>query len=56
MNRAARPLNHPLSPVQQDTISINHNWCNACGIDLMWAHLKREHEAVQHEVWLCSVP
>ncbi|PFX23269.1 JmjC domain-containing protein 4 [Stylophora pistillata] len=26
----------------EDTISINHNWTNACGISKMWEHLKGE--------------
>ena len=27
---------------KEDTISINHNWTNACGIFKMWEHLRNE--------------
>ena len=28
--------------MQEDTISINHNWTNAFGIERVWQHLNSE--------------
>jgi len=39
----------------EDTISINHNWANACNMDLMWNFLKKELEAVQSAISDCKV-
>jgi len=33
--------------VQEDTISINHNWVNAFSLPHMWRHLKRELKLVR---------
>ena len=35
---------------QEDTISINHNWINGCGIERTWGHLQREFSKVQYFV------
>lgn len=37
----------------EDTISINHNWTNACGISKMWEHLKGELVKVQKSIEDC---
>ena len=36
---------------KEDTISINHNWTNACGIYKMWEHLQSELSKVS---WMIS--
>ena len=36
---------------KEDTISINHNWTNACGIYKMWEHLQSELSKVS---WVIS--
>jgi hypothetical protein len=36
-----------------DTISINHNWGNACNIDLMWKFLKEELKLVETAIDDC---
>lgn len=38
----------------EDTISINHNWTNACGIFKMWEHLKSELAKVQRSIEDCK--
>lgn len=48
-----------LSPVlQDDTISINHNWVNGCNVAHMWHFLQQELDAVHREVsqWKDSMP
>ncbi|KAL9958455.1 hypothetical protein ACROYT_G035470 [Oculina patagonica] len=37
----------------EDTVSINHNWTNACGIFKMWEHLQSEHAKVQQSIEDC---
>lgn len=37
----------------EDTISINHNWTNACGIFKMWEHLRNELVKVQKSIEDC---
>ena len=46
------------SALQDDTISINHNWVNGCNLPNMWHFLQQELQAVQHEVeeWKDSMP
>jgi len=34
----------------EDTLSLNHNWLNACNIDRFWEHLKSELESVVQEL------
>ncbi|MBN3299281.1 JMJD4 protein, partial [Amia calva] len=34
----------------EDTISINHNWLNACNLDIVWQFLQGELSAVQSEI------
>lgn len=36
--------------LQEDTISINHNWLNGCTIDIMWQFLQNELLSVQKEI------
>lgn len=36
--------------LQEDTISINHNWLNGCNIDIMWQFLQNELLSVQKEI------
>lgn len=36
--------------LQEDTISINHNWLNGCNIDIMWQFLQNELSSVQKEI------
>lgn len=45
-------------PLQDDTISINHNWVNGCNLASMWHFLQRELCAVQQEIseWRDSMP
>lgn len=31
------------------TLSLNHNWTNACGIDLLWKHLVKNLEPLNKE-------
>jgi hypothetical protein len=40
--------------VHTDTISINHNWANACNVDLLWATLAKDFHAVQKELDDCK--
>ena len=40
-----------LSFSKEDTISINHNWTNACGIFKMWEHVQSELKKVPLTVW-----
>lgn len=40
-------LSHVL---QEDTISINHNWLNGCNIDIVWQFLQNELSSVQKEI------
>ncbi|XP_020620520.1 jmjC domain-containing protein 4-like isoform X2 [Orbicella faveolata] len=37
----------------EDTISINHNWTNACGIYKMWEHLQSELSKVHRSIEDC---
>nr|XP_018904443.1 PREDICTED: jmjC domain-containing protein 4 [Bemisia tabaci] len=39
---------------EDDTISINHNWINACNIHQVWTSLKANLEAVKKEVSDCQ--
>lgn len=39
---------------EEDTISINHNWANACNVDLLWATLAKDFHAVQKELDDCK--
>lgn len=34
----------------EDTISINHNWCNVCNIDLMWEFLLNDFNNIISEL------
>lgn len=36
--------------LQEDTISINHNWLNGCNVDIMWQFLQNELLSVQKEI------
>lgn len=36
--------------LQEDTISINHNWLNGCNVDIMWQFLQSELSSVQKEI------
>lgn len=36
--------------LQEDTISINHNWLNGCNVDIMWQFLQCELSSVQKEI------
>jgi len=36
--------------LQEDTISINHNWGNACNLDLFWKFLRDELLDVEKEI------
>ncbi|XP_067018397.1 2-oxoglutarate and iron-dependent oxygenase JMJD4-like isoform X3 [Acropora muricata] len=38
----------------EDTISINHNWTNACGIFKMWKHVQSELKKVQQSIEDCK--
>lgn len=38
----------------EDTISINHNWTNACGIFKMWEHIQSELKKVQQSIEDCK--
>ncbi|XP_064396035.1 2-oxoglutarate and iron-dependent oxygenase JMJD4-like isoform X2 [Halichondria panicea] len=37
----------------EDTLSINHNWTNSCGIGYMWSHLQNELVLVKRELEDC---
>jgi len=36
--------------MQEDTISINHNWLNAANIDICWDFVKTSLASVQQEI------
>lgn len=36
--------------LQEETISINHNWINAFNIDLCWKHLKDQLASAEKEI------
>ena len=40
--------------LQEDTISINHNWLNGCNIDICWKHLQAGLLDVKKEIEHCS--
>jgi len=39
--------------LQEDTISINHNWLNGCNVDISWNFLKQNLQDVQREISDC---
>lgn len=38
----------------EDTISINHNWLNACNVDICWSHIKDTLQNVKREISDCE--
>ena len=40
--------------LQENTISINHNWINACNIEIMWKDLLYNLKTVEEEVADCK--
>ena len=36
--------------LQEDTISINHNWLNGCNIDISWEYIKQGLRDVENEI------
>ncbi|XP_030383773.1 2-oxoglutarate and iron-dependent oxygenase JMJD4 homolog [Scaptodrosophila lebanonensis] len=39
---------------ETDTISVNHNWFNACNVPLVWRNLQTNMQAVRKEIADCS--
>jgi hypothetical protein len=36
--------------LQEDTISINHNWLNGCNVDISWEYIKQGLRDVENEI------
>jgi len=36
--------------MQEDTISINHNWLNAANVDICWKYVKGSLVSVEQEI------
>ena len=53
---AGTPLHHRSPQVLNtaDTISVNHNWLNACNVRWSWSYLQQQHARIVKEVPECD--